>query len=361
MKESNYNYFIDFLKFIFSIVIVIYHAWVFAYDYNSALFKAGYLAVDFYFIVTGYLMMNSIQKDKNSESSIGIKTIKFLYKKIKNIFPYILFAFVIGSILLYKDTGLTISVLTRNNYISEILQIGVLGLGFPINSATWYISSMLLSLMFLYPLALKYKDNYSTLIAPILLIIFLLICYSFNIKINNPIYKMGLGLNGLYKGFIFILLGNITYVLTNSFKKIPFNKLGRIILTIIEFILLLILLYTMNYNILGTIIVALITVILVIITFSNKSYTNKIFNFKILKELGKFGFIMFLNNIYFRTFLIQNDYSFRYRNFLILYVGLTIISSLVSYAVVPLFMKMFSKIRIILKKLLLTTEQNSWQ
>ena len=86
MKENNYNYFIDFLKFIFSIIIVIYHAWVFAYSYDVAPFKAGYLAVDFYFIVSVYLMMKSIQKEIVPNKMIGIETMKFIYNKIKKYF-----------------------------------------------------------------------------------------------------------------------------------------------------------------------------------------------------------------------------------------------------------------------------------
>ena len=341
------------MKFIFSIIIVIYHAWVFAYSYDVAPFKAGYLAVDFYFIVSGYLMMKSIQKEIVPNKMIGIETIKFIYNKIKKIFPYILFAFVLGTILIYRNTTLTLPLLTSNNYISEILQIGVLGLGYPINSATWYISAMLISIMFLYPLAIRYKENYLTLIAPMLLVIFLLICYSFNIEVNNPIYKMHLGLNGLYKGFIFIILGNITYKITENFKKINFNKKGKITLTLIEFIIVLILIYTMYYSVLGTIVVALLTSTLVIITFSNQSYSNKIFSFPVIKKLGKFGFIVFLNNIYFRTVLLQGNYGFTYKKYFIIYLSLTIISSVISYFIVPILAKLFNIIILKIKKIFL--------
>lgn len=63
-KETNYNYIIDALKFVFSFIIVIYHSWCFSGTWGNGYFQYGFLAVDFYFIVTGYLMMNSINKKK---------------------------------------------------------------------------------------------------------------------------------------------------------------------------------------------------------------------------------------------------------------------------------------------------------
>lgn len=354
MKKTNdYNYFVDLLKFIFSVIIVLYHTWVFAGGYGLGIFNYGYLAVDFYFIVTGYLMMQSIEKDTNKKDSIGIKTLKFIYKKIAGIFPYILFAFILGIFLIYKQDLFSIRLLTSNTLISEILQLGTLGLGYSINSATWYISAMLIVLFCLYPLANKFKDNYNTLIAPLLLLLFLGICYSFNIMIDDPINKIALGLNGLYKGFIYILLGNITYSLTKQLKNINFNKAGKCLLTILEMSLLFVLIATMHFNAFGSIVVAIMTMILVIIVFSGKSYSKEWFSSPINKKLGTFGFIMYLNNIYFRSALINSGLDFSYKKFIVIYVGLTVAVSLLAYYLVPLLVRGFKYLFNSIKKRIL--------
>jgi peptidoglycan/LPS O-acetylase OafA/YrhL len=70
-KQVSYNYFIDLLKFIFSVIIVFYHSWIFTGEYGAGFFNHGYLAVDFYFIVTGYLMMQSIAKEKDGNQKIS--------------------------------------------------------------------------------------------------------------------------------------------------------------------------------------------------------------------------------------------------------------------------------------------------
>lgn len=355
-KTANYNYFIDLLKFIFSVLIVFYHSWIFTGEYGAGFFNYGYLAVDFYFIVTGYLMMQSIEKEKSSKDCLGIKTLKFIYKKIAGIFPYILFSFIIGAVLIYKTDIFSLRVLTANNFISEILQIGTLGLGYPINSATWYISAMLISLFCLYPLANKFKDNYNTLIAPLLLFLFLAICYSFNIIIDDPINKVALGLNGLYKGFIFILLGNISYGVVKHLEKMDFTRLGKIVLTICELILLFLLITTMHFNFLGTIVVTLITFILVTLVFSGKSYSKQIFNFPFFKKLGFFGFIMYLNNVYLRIPLLNSGLNLSYKEYVVLFVGLTVAISLLSYYLVPIFVKLGKRILLYFKKIFIVSE-----
>lgn len=63
-NESQENYYIDFLRFLFSISILCYHSWIFTGVFGNGLFNAGCYGVDFYFIVTGYLMMNSISKKR---------------------------------------------------------------------------------------------------------------------------------------------------------------------------------------------------------------------------------------------------------------------------------------------------------
>ena len=61
-------------------------------------------------------------------------------------------------------------------------------------------------------------------------------------------------------------------------------------------------------------------------------------------------FIMYLNNLYFRTAINHSTLSFRYRNFIILYVGLTVAMSLLVYYLVPTLHKLCKRIFLCLKR-----------
>lgn len=348
------NHFIDFMKFIFSFIIVAYHSWLFIGFEKPSLFKYGCFAVEFYFIVTGYLMMRSIDI-KTNKTNAGISTLEFLKNKLKPIFPYILVSFIIGSVALFKGRLISDKILFSNSFILEILQLGVIGIDYYVNNATWYISAMLIALFVLYPIAIKTKKNYPTLIAPLILLLFLILKFSLDINILDPISKTNFGLNGLYRAFIYIPLGNILYKLTKKIKKCNFTNFGKIILTIIELTSYIVVILAMHYNLFGDVLISILIAIAVMISFSSKSYTYKYLNFKIFEKLGKFGFIMYLNNIYVRNYMINNGYVYGYKKTFTIYIIAVFTISLICYILVPLLTKLLNIIWKKLKGLMLNT------
>ena len=60
---SKRNQTIELLRFFFAVVIVLYHGRVI---FPISLFPSGYLAVEFFFIVSGYMMVKSSKKQQDS-------------------------------------------------------------------------------------------------------------------------------------------------------------------------------------------------------------------------------------------------------------------------------------------------------
>lgn len=68
MKQRNGT--IDFLKFIFAVIIVIFHGSQKLTDDSSLqIFKSGRLGVEFFFLVSGYMMAASAEKQIAKKSS----------------------------------------------------------------------------------------------------------------------------------------------------------------------------------------------------------------------------------------------------------------------------------------------------
>lgn len=339
MNKNDRNYYIDFLKFIFSVIIVFYHSWVFSGTYGNGIFNNGYFAVDFYFIVTGYLLMNTINKEKSTRDSLGISTFKFIKNKFKRIIPYVILSFILGYIFIYGKSGLNLSILLSNSTIAEFFQIGIFGFGLNINSACWYISTMFFVLLIFYPIAKKNKENFTYLIIPIF-ILFTLVFINFNnININDPLGIKYLFINGFYKGIIFTSLGVICYEISQYLKNIKTSNKQKWTFTIIETLIYLILIYNMNNLKIGSILVAILFTFNIAVTFSNQSYMGSLFKSKKWQELGKFGFIIFLNNCAVRTFLLNKNYGFSYYKMLIIYFSIVIIISFLSYILIEIVLK----------------------
>ena len=342
MGNKQENYFIDFLRFLFSLSILFYHSWVFAGAYGNGIFSYGYLAVDFYFIVTGYLMINSIYKNKKSKLSTLNESFNFIYKKVKKLFPSLLVTFIIGIVFVYgRSVFSDYELLLSNKLLPELFQLGIFGYDLSVNSSWWYISAMIFVLMLVYPLATKYKKEYCVYIAPLIIVFTLGIVNMYKININNPLGITLLLRNGFYKALIFIPLGNISYVLSNKIKDKNLSKYKSILLSVFEIVIYVILLLNLNRLHMGTFLYAVLLMINISITFSNVTIPSKIFKHSIWKKIGNYGFYIFLCNISIRTYMLKNymHLNLTYNQLLICFVTITCITSLVIYLIVEILLK----------------------
>ena len=149
---------IDFLKFLFAIIVLIHHTRYVVGDENS-LFLGGSLAVEFYFLVSGYLMMAGIQKMKERPVSLGAETGAFLLKKYKSFCPEIIISYIFAFAVTYIGGKTGFFKLLATSF-SDVLLLGMTGLRIkPVNGAIWYLSSMLLAMAILYPLVRKFGKN----------------------------------------------------------------------------------------------------------------------------------------------------------------------------------------------------------
>ncbi len=331
MYERNYE--IDFWKFIFSIVIVIYHAWSLNKFGERVLFPYGCYIVDFFFIVSSYLMMVKINTHENNED-LGSSTWKFIIAKLKPIFIYIILSFFVGC--LFEYIFLKRPLVSFMTNIFELLQMqmnGVLTSGqiyANVNRAEWYISSMLFVFLIIYPLACKYKKTYSKIIAPIFVFLTCSFIIYNNIGIYAPFELQYLFINGTIRAFLSMNIGVIAYEIVEILKKFSFKKLSKLIFTIVEIGIVYVLFHFMEYGIgeQSIFLIQFLTAILVIIIFSKISFINHLFKHSIWQKLSKFGFIMYLNHMYIRNVLAI--YNFSYNKNLIILISTSLIISIIT-------------------------------
>ncbi|MGN1371427.1 MAG: acyltransferase family protein [Candidatus Coprovivens sp.] len=234
MKKEKRNGIISLWKFIFAITIVLFHSNSYFSPEKRIFMSGGYIAVEYFFIVSGFYLAKNTQKDnKNNNDNIGIETIKYIWKIIKNIFPYILIAY-IGTMAInvyyhsYKMNDLVNSIwnllLLRQIGIKSILVL----------PQFWYITSMLLSIFIIYPLLKKYKENY-IYIASFLIAILGLGYLSHNWVGLNHAYQIWdkFTFTGNIRSFIEINIGVFIYGLNCLLKKVEYTKIGKTLITIL--------------------------------------------------------------------------------------------------------------------------------
>ena len=205
-------------------------------------FKYGYMGVEFFFLVSGYLMASTISRKIEKErldsteksTDLGIETIQFLGHKIKGILPYHIISCVLMiAICLLKNPGAYLR--TLFNALPSLLFLQRLGLGDgQVLNVEWYIGSMLLAMLLLYPICRRYYSVFSRVAAPIISL--LLIGYLIH-------ETGGMGGSGVWLGWTYkcniravaeICLGIVCYELCNQISSIKFTFPARVMFSLVE-------------------------------------------------------------------------------------------------------------------------------
>ena len=144
----------EFLRFVFSVIIVLHHSRNFMGN-ETSLFLNGAFAVEFFFILSGFLMMKSVSRMNTQPDNLGVETAQFVKKKYLSLCPDMILSWVIGAVataLISQEALHTVGKILREG-IWELGLLTMTGIRMTtVNDAVWYLSSMLLCMAVLYPI-----------------------------------------------------------------------------------------------------------------------------------------------------------------------------------------------------------------
>lgn len=304
MATKKYNPQIDIAKFLFSIIIILYHSnKLISLDFN--LFQYGYTAVEFFFMITGYLMVCSSKKFDSSFP--GKSTFTFTINKIKSFYLYFLISFVVAFIVrnlsFYIDKSLTLGKLFDNAVLSinEIFLLHTTGIDFGkiYNGPTWYLSAMIVAILILFPVVLKFKDwltgSGGLLIAILSFAIISQTKGNLNTVAWHEFISLGIlrAIAGLSLGAF--LFGLIERLNENNIKLKPLPKFLLFLVQLFFTTLLLFIMHTRGHNKFDFIALILIFIVTFFVL-SGLTTPNKIIGARLFKALGKFSLIGYLNH-----------------------------------------------------------------
>ena len=164
MISPQRNYQLDVWKFIFTIFVFFYHSKAF-FGPNTKMIlpkASGWVAVHFFFIISGLLMVNSAVKYDDIDAP-GRKEMEFVLHKFKAIaLPYWVSLFLYAGCLSYLKGDYSQIPKIFSKIIPEFFAITGSGVGKNFNEPTWYISAMLL-LPIIVAIAFSEKSYFSKL------------------------------------------------------------------------------------------------------------------------------------------------------------------------------------------------------
>ncbi|SEK44271.1 acyltransferase family protein [Ruminococcus albus] len=249
-KKARRNGKIELYRFIFSMYVLFFHIGKyllppqkFTGGLDVGFFRHGAMGVEFFFLVSGWLMAASVSKKlaakaEGEKAFVPKEGLDFLKRKYLSLMPQHLPAFAIAfAVYTYtRELRPIATVKAFADSIPNLFLIQMSGANFTNpNHLEWYISAMLIAMAILYPILTKYYDAFAKYIAPLAA---LLICgyliYT-DKKLTGVTTWTGICFKAVLRAVAEVALGFTSFELSAYMKKKQFTTAQKVLLTLTEF------------------------------------------------------------------------------------------------------------------------------
>lgn len=249
-KKARRNGKIELYRFIFSMYVLFFHMGKyllppqkFTGGAEPGFFRHGAMGVEFFFLVSGWLMAASVSKKLAAKAEgekpfVPKEGLDFLKRKYLSLMPQHIPAFVIAfTVYVYiRELRPAAMIKAFVDSIPNLFLIQMSGANFTNpNHLEWYISAMLIAMALLYPILTKYYDAFAKYIAPLAA---LLICgyliYT-DKKLTGVTTWTGICFKAVLRAVAEVSLGFASFELSSYLGKKQFTNTQKLLLTLIEF------------------------------------------------------------------------------------------------------------------------------
>ena len=303
---------IELLRFIFCVAVLMFHFCKYILGEPSlkdgihlSFFAHGAIGVEFFFLVSGFLMAKSAYKQveilklPQDDKSLSKNYVQFIGRKFFSILPYHAVAFVMAfaAYVISKQMSTSKMIMYAAESLPNFLLIEMSGINLSNpNHIEWYISCMLLAMAILYPLCIRCYHRFTRFFSPLVAIFLLGYMQYTSGRLTGVSQWTGLCYKSLLRAIAEIALGATAFEICRYLQGLKLNKLQRVLLAIAEMacfvLIMLFILYTFESKI--EVLVLFLLFILVIFAFSGVSYGSGVFNNKMCCYLGSISLPIYL-------------------------------------------------------------------
>lgn len=301
-------------------------------------------------------MMQSIEKSQGCELSVGRQTGLFIKRKVSSLMPAYYVSWIIGFVFVHiaRHSSLYQIIDSAMKTGSELVFISMGGVGEDFfQGVVWYVSSMLICMIILYPLLVKHKDTMLHIVLPLLIVVLLGYLYQTG-TLRTPRKWHDIAFRGTIRAFAEISLGALTYYFTAWLKKLDLTKFGKLCLSAVKTVVFLLIIFFMCWSKGSKWDFAFLFLFALCIglVFSGQGIDSNLFNNGVSHWLGKFSLSCYLSHSFYSTDLaaVLPD-SFTRNQLLASYVAVSLVTALIVMGISDLLSKNSSRIFSGLKKL----------
>lgn len=316
MKTYKKNGKIELLRFVFCITIILFHcSRSFRFSHLDIgglaipMLKRGYYGVEFFFVLSGFLMGRSIHKRRKNlrlglvePVELGRTTVRYMLKKYIGIFSYHIFPFI--ALMALKiivqdvyDGGAKDVMQYIFNAIPEFFFLQKFGFtNTNVDVIEWYISAMFIAMLLLYPIISKFYYVYTRAIGPLISLWILgVLQYNYGTFADQDRW-LRFGYACVFRAIAELSLGASAFELSRTLSHRFLKRKDNVILTIVEVagfcltIFYSLSSYTSKYE---THVLMFMT-LSIVLTFSGQTLGRNAFQNGVVMWLGKISMPMYL-------------------------------------------------------------------
>lgn len=323
MKKNVRNGEIELWRGVFCLIVFLFHL---SLDSSSpqTLFQKGQIGVEFFFLLSGLFMAKAAdgkrQKEMNSAEEIGKESIRYVIHKYMALFPYHAFAFLVTFLMSSIRKALTLEEFFERSLVvlPQFFLVHLAGfMDYKVLSIEWYVSSMLVGMLFVYPLLRKFYDAYVFVIGPLLtLSIFGYMWTNIGHLMNKYTWNT-VTTNGVLRAIAIMNAGCLAYEIAKMLQKRESSIRERALLSLACLAGYGITIYFASSDMKEKVRFVLVFLLMfsVAISFSGSNLYGKYLNHRVFRFIGKVSLPFYLNTNMVRHALKAvhlNDLRYRY-------------------------------------------------
>lgn len=337
----------DLWKLIAAVVIVVLHSSYLPVQVERTYLQGGSILAELFFLISGFFLAKSALREGplSSGKDLGKETWRFLRKKAGAIYPYLLFAVAVGVVAKTLFYGQGLLHLAKNGVrsLTELSFVRSAGWGKEwFAPQDWYLSTMLLAMLILYPCIRKWGRGFVRIVCPLIAAFLLGYLYQKFGHFRAPDTFCTFFNKGFLRGLAEISLGCFCYEAAQWVRQFSLTRFARILCALVEYgSLIAIIAYANTESCWDMDCESLILMaVAVIIMGGGASILSQYWDRAgYMPALGKFSLLLYLNHMYWVWLFKVMGLQMAYVPMLALYVACSCVSSLVCWVVVDFLRK----------------------
>lgn len=202
--------------------------------YHARIFSGGLLAVDFFCVLSGALLTRSLVLSPHAEQRT---LITYIQRQIKSLYPELCIV-VLVSLIPYVFVRSAPLPHVVSTIVNDLCFLRMTGLTDPAGGAcppTWYLSSIFISSILIYPIITRIKSPLALLSLALIPLVYL-ICNAGGMEDNWYAERYGIIYGGNYRAIGDMLLGSAVAHAAKHIRKSEFVEAGAWMMALLKWI-----------------------------------------------------------------------------------------------------------------------------